>query len=127
MQPRFALNAATIKSSPLDRQIELAQANGFRQVGLWLSDVEAEIAKGRSVSEIRSQLDGAGLGVAELCFLGGWQDTDDAGFPEVLKKAHRLCEISRGLGCELIIVVPALGPGHLAHGSERFRQVCAVA
>ena len=121
MHGRFCLNTATIKNTPLALQIELARQAGFRQIGLWLNDVEAAMAEGKTLEEIRSQLDSSGLRVAEFCFLGGWQDADENRLEEVLKQTHHICDISRGLGCEIVVTVPALGPGWLTGASERFR------
>ena len=45
MLERFCLNTATIKNAPLDLQIELARSAGFRQIGLWLKDVEAGVGE----------------------------------------------------------------------------------
>jgi 2-keto-myo-inositol isomerase len=127
MDQRFCLNAATIKTTPLDLQIDLARNAGFHQIGLWLKDVEDATAQGRSLSEIKDQLDASGLRVAEFCFLGGWQDADEPKFKEVLIQTRRICEFSRALGCEIVVTVPALGQGWLAGAPERFRQVCQVA
>jgi 2-keto-myo-inositol isomerase len=127
MHQRFCLNTATIKTTPLDLQIELARKAGFRQIGLWLKDVEAAMAQGKSLGEIKTQLDSSGLRVAEFCFLGGWQDADQTRLKEVLKQTHHICGVSRDLGCEIVVTVPALGPGWLNGASERFRQVCQVA
>jgi 2-keto-myo-inositol isomerase len=127
MLERFCLNAATIKSTPLDLQIELAREAGFRQIGLWLKDVEAAMAQGKLLGKIKAQLDSSGLRVAELCFLGSWQDSDETRLKEVLNQTHHICEVSRGLGCGIVVTVPALGPGWLNGAPERFRQVCHVA
>jgi len=127
MHQRFCLNTATIQSTPLDLQIELAREAGFRQIGLWLKDVEAAMVRGKSLGEIKAQLDSSGLRVAEFCFLGGWQDADETRLKKVLNQTHHICEVSRGLGCEIVVTVPALGPGWLLGTPERFRQVCQVA
>jgi 2-keto-myo-inositol isomerase len=127
MHERFCLNTAIIKSTPLERQIELAQAAAFRQIGLWLDDVKAAMAQGESLGEIKAKLDSSGLRVAELCFLGGWMDADETKLKEVLIQTHYICEISRALGCKIVVTIPALGPGWLNGAPERFRQVCQVA
>lgn len=127
MHERFCLNTATIKIAPLETQIALAREAGFRQIGLWLKDVEAATAQGKSLREIKARLDSSGLRVAEFCFLGGWMDADEARLPEVLNQARRICEVSRELGCETVVTVPALGPGCVSGAAERFRQMCQVA
>jgi 2-keto-myo-inositol isomerase len=127
MQDRFCLNTATIKNTPLGLQIELARQAGFRQIGLWLKDVEAAVAGGASLAEIKTQLDFSGLRVAEICFLGGWMDADETRLKEVLDQTRHICEVARGLGCEIVVTVPALGPGWLDGAPDRFRQVCQAA
>jgi 2-keto-myo-inositol isomerase len=127
MHERFCLNAATIKTTPLDLQIDLARDAGFSQIGLWLKDVEDGMAHGRSLKEIKDQLDSSGLRVAEFCFLGGWQDADQPKLQEVLNQTRHICEVSRALGCDIVVTVPALGPGWSGGAPERFRQVCQVA
>jgi len=121
MRERFCLNTATIKTAPLDLQIKLAQESGFGQIGLWLKDVEAAMAKGKSL------VDSSGLRVVEFCFLGGWQDADVAQFGEVLTQTRHICEVARRLGCEIVVTVPPLKARGLAGAPERFRQVCRVA
>ena len=127
MNDRFCLNTATIKTTPLDLQIDLAREAGFRQIGLWLKDVEAAMEQGKSLGEIKATWTHAGLRVAEFCFLGGWQDANEPRIKEVLSQTHHICKVSRGLGCEIVVTVPALGPGWLKGAPERFRQVCQVA
>ncbi len=127
MNERFCLNTATIKNTPLDLQITLAREAGFRQIGLWMKDVEAAMAQGKSLGEIKTLLDSSGLRVAEICFLGGWMDADETRLKEVLKQTHHLCEVSRGLGCEIVVTIPALAPGWMDGAPGRFRQVCQVA
>jgi sugar phosphate isomerase/epimerase len=127
MHERFCLNAATIKTTPLDQQIDLAQAAGFHQIGLWNKDIDDALAAGRSLAEIKAKLDASGLRVAELCFLGGWMDADEAKLKGVLAQAHRLSEMSKALGCDILVTVPALSAGWLNGAPDRFRQVCQVA
>lgn len=127
MHERFCLNTATIKTAPLDVQITLAREAGFRQIGLWLQDVETATAQGKSLAEIKAHLDACNLRVAEFCFLGGWMDADAAHFPGVLERTRHICEVSRQLGCETVVTVPALEAGWLKDAAERFRQVCQAA
>jgi len=79
MRNRFCLNAATIKGTSLERQIQLASAVGFKGIGLWLEDVEAALSRGESLNGISESLRGAALKVEEFCFLGSWQEADGGG------------------------------------------------
>ncbi len=127
MHKRFCLNTATIKGTSLDVQIELAREAGFHQIGLWLKDVEASMAQGKSLLEIKAKLDASGLGVGEFLAVTGWYDADDAKLKEVVKQTHHVSEVSRALGCDVVVTVPALDPGWLPGAPERFRQVCQAA
>jgi len=127
MLDRFCLNTATVKNAPLDLQIELAREAGFRQIGLWLKDVDSFIAQGKPLGEIKAQLHSSGLRVAEVCFLGGWQDAEGGRMEEVLNETHRICNVARALGSDIVVTVPALAPGWLEGAPHRFRRVCLVA
>ncbi len=84
MRSRFCLNTATIKQLSLEQQIRLASAAGFPRIGLWLDDIEAATSRGVPLDGIGRWIEQAGLKVEELCFLGGWQDAEEAEFPRVL-------------------------------------------
>ena len=127
MRERFCLNTATIKNTPLEQQIEIAGKAGFRQIGPWLKDIEAAMAQGESLGDIKAHLDKCGLKVGEVCFLGGWMEADPAQFNEVLKQAHHICQVTRALGGDIVVVVPSLKPGFTEGAPERFRRVCQAA
>jgi sugar phosphate isomerase/epimerase len=127
MLERFCLNAATIKATPLERQIELAAKAGFPQIGLWNSDVDAALARGESLNGLKRRLDDIGLRVGEFCFLPGWMDADEARLKTTLAETRRLSEMTRALGCDLLVTIPSIKPGFLDGASDRFRQVCEAA
>ncbi len=127
MDERFCLNMATIWSTPLDAQIKMACDAGFCQIGLWAKDVEGAISAGESLSKIRGMLGDSGLKVAELCYLGGWQDASESQLKPLLDVTRHLCELAQGLGCETIVAVPAMTPGWMQGAPARFRQICHVA
>jgi 4-hydroxyphenylpyruvate dioxygenase len=127
MRSRFCLNAATIKATSLERQIQLASAAGFNGIGLWLEDVEAALSRGKSLREISESLRDAALKVEEFCFLGGWQEADERGASRVMRDAERIFQVSQALGCDLVVAVPAQAAGFLESGPQRFRRVCQIA
>jgi sugar phosphate isomerase/epimerase len=127
MRNRFSLNTATIKQLPLAQQIRLASATGFHGIGLWLDDIEAATSMGIPLDGIARWVDEAGLKVEEVCFLGGWQDALRAEFPAVLEKTRHICRISRALGCDVVVAVPALQSDTLEFAPARLREVCDAA
>jgi 2-keto-myo-inositol isomerase len=127
MRSRFCLNTATIKKAPLEQQIRLASSAGFQRIGLWLDDIEETLKGGTSLETISMWIQNAGLKVEELCFLGGWQEAEEETFPVVLQTARQLCRVASLLHCDIVVAVPALHCGSVAHGPARFRSVCEVA
>lgn len=127
MRNRFCLNTATIKKISLDEQIRLASAAGFHGIGLWLDDIELATSRGTSLDAIASWVQHAGLKVEELCFLGGWQDADEEQFPLVLQRTRHISQISRAVGCDIVVAVPTLKPGFLDGAPGRLGEVCRAA
>jgi sugar phosphate isomerase/epimerase len=127
IQSRFCLNTATINETPLELQVQLASSARFTRIGLWLADLEKASRRGKPLPEISESLQTAGLKVEEICFLGNWQDTDAEGFARTVQDAHRICQVSQALGCDLVVAVPAQGRGSLDSAPMRFRRICQVA
>jgi sugar phosphate isomerase/epimerase len=127
MRNRFCLNAATIKTTSLDQQIQLASAAGFRGIGLFLDDVETALSRGESLHEISESLRDAALKVEEFCFLGGWQEADERRGSRITRDAQRIFQVSQALGCDLVVAVPAQAAGFFESGPQRFRRVCQIA
>jgi 4-hydroxyphenylpyruvate dioxygenase len=65
--------------------------------------------------------------VEEFCFLGGWQEADQAGFARAIEDTRQLCRLATALGCDLLIAVPAAAAGTLDAAPQRFRKLCDVA
>ena len=127
LNERFCLNAATIKRSSLEQQIQITSAAGFRAIGLWIDDIETALTRGVALGDVADWLKQAGLKVVELCFVGGWQDATEEAFARVVGETQHLCQVARGLGCDLVVAVPALGPGSLDAAPARFRTICLAA
>ena len=127
MRDQFCLNAATIKTTPLERQIQIASTSGFGKIGLWLEDVDAAVRGGKSLGDISALLRHAGLKVNEFCFVGGWQETDEEGIPKIMQDPQRIFQVSQAPGCDLVVAVPALTAGFLKDGPLRFRRLCEIA
>jgi sugar phosphate isomerase/epimerase len=127
MRQRACLNTATIKKVPVRQQLRAAFAAGFRRIGLWVDDVEAAQCCGTGLAQISGWIREAGLEVAELCFIGGWQEADESAFPTVLVGAHHICRVAHDLDCDTVVAVPAMGWGLLEAAAARFREICQVA
>jgi sugar phosphate isomerase/epimerase len=71
----FTLSGAGFGEPPrhgFQRRCEAAAAAGFSGVGLHVDDLARTSASGLDTAGMRSLLDGAGLSLVEIEFLGGW-------------------------------------------------------
>lgn len=60
------------RSISFAERVAAAQAGGANQIGWWVQDYLAELAKGRTAGELRRIADDAGVRVVEIEFLRGW-------------------------------------------------------
>jgi sugar phosphate isomerase/epimerase len=117
------LNASTIRGTPVRRQIEVAAAAGFGAMELWFSDVDAHLAEGGSLSDLRHALNDAGLVVPTLIYFSGWFDCDATRWPQIQGDCARRMEQAAALGATWLICSPPEGPADLALGAQRYREL----
>jgi len=88
---RYALNAATIRGYklPIEQQIDVCAQAGFDAIEPWLSDVDAFVAAGGHLSDLRRQLDDGGLEVAGAIAFWKWADRDPGVRRQSLELARR--------------------------------------
>ncbi len=118
---RWALNASTIRPTPLLKKIEVAGAAGYEGIELWHDDIEAYLYAGGSIAELRSALDGAGLCVPTTIYLGGWFDCSETDFPRVLETCRKRMEQAAEVGARHVIAGPASGKADVHIGAKRYR------
>ena len=71
----FTLSGAGFGEAPrhgFEQRCEAAAAAGFAGVGLHVDDLPRTLAAGLAVDDMRALLDGTGLRLVEIEFLGGW-------------------------------------------------------
>lgn len=128
----LALNTSTIRcgDAPLETLINATAAAGFTAIEPWVREIDAFVASGRSLAELRRRLDDAGLRVVNLIGFFEWAVDDDtrraAGFAE----AARALNLANALGAPFI-AAPPLG-AHTTHvdlrrASARFGKLMDLA
>jgi sugar phosphate isomerase/epimerase len=108
---RYCLNASTIRGTPVARQIEVAALAGYGAIELWFDDVDAHVAAGGTIAELRAMLDARGLVVPTVIYLGGWLDC-----------GVRL-EQAAQMGSNHVIACPAMGRADVAQGARHYREL----
>jgi sugar phosphate isomerase/epimerase len=122
----LSLNASTIRGTPILRQIEVAAEAGFAGIELWFADVDAHLARGGSLAELRRALDDRGLAVPTLIYLGDWFDAADADWPRIKSQCGFRLEQAAALGAPRAIAGPPAGRADVERGARRYRELIEV-
>ena len=119
----LGLNASTIRGTPVLRQIEVAAQAGFQAIELWFADIDAHLAAGGSLLEIRSALDDSGLQVPTVIYIGDWFDCPDSQWPTVRDHCVRRLAQAAILGAPHVIAGPPANAADLNLGTRRYREL----
>ncbi|MBM3823724.1 MAG: sugar phosphate isomerase/epimerase [Verrucomicrobia bacterium] len=123
---RYALNASTIRPTPLTRKIEIAARAGYAGIELWHDEIEAALAVGSTLSDLRRQLDESGLRVPTTIYLGGWFEATPATYPAALEHCRRRMEHAATLGAEFIIASPPPDRADYRLGASRYAELLSL-
>lgn len=120
---RYALNASTIRPTPLLRKIKVASQAGYAGIELWHDEIESHLSEGGTLKDLRDRLTDAGLGVPTTIYLGGWFEASEAEYPAVLERCRVRMDHSAALGAEFVIASPPLGRADYGVGAARYVQL----
>ncbi|MER3403904.1 MAG: xylose isomerase [Chloroflexota bacterium] len=126
VQRLFCLNASTIRPVPLLDKIRIAGQAGYGGIELWNNELDAFIAAGGSLTQVRRALDDAGLAVPDLIALHGWIESSPEEYPRVRDEARRRMEQAAALGAPYIIASPPRGRVDLERAAERYGDLLAL-
>ena len=128
---KYSLNTSTIKGAklPLDREIEVAAAAGFRGVEPWIEEIESFVAAGGSLRDLRKRIDDLGITVAGAVGFAAWIVDDESQRKRGLEHLKKDMDLLAAIGGRYI-ASPAIGahqPEHakpeLARIAERYRAI----
>ena len=138
---RLSLHAGTLRPvQRFEQKAELAARAGFGAWALRGVELEAYLAEGWTIDDVRRLNERHGLTISESGSLMQWQFT--GGVPllntfqrppaatdaELLSRADRLLEWTRALGCDLVAAIGAYeADGTVAEAVRDFRRVCQMA
>lgn len=120
---RYALNASTIRPTPILDKIRIAGQAGYGAIELWHDEIDTHLAAGGTLADLQTALAVHALVVPTTIYLGDWFDADDDTWPGVRDECRRRMEQAVALGAPHIIAGPADGRPDYALGARRYREL----
>lgn len=106
----YCLNSSTIRPAPLSEKIRIAASVGYKAIELWHDDIDLYLLQGRTLEDLRTELDDAGLEVPTTIFLKGWFDTTGKDHTAALDECKRRMEQAGAVGAHHCIGGPPHDP-----------------
>jgi 2-keto-myo-inositol isomerase len=122
----YCLNASTIRPTPILDKIRIAGEVGYKAIELWHDEIEAFVAGGRPISDIKKALSDAGLSVPTTIYLRGWCDTTGAEHTAGLDECRKRLEQAATLGAVYSIASPAGGKVDVALAAKNYRELVDI-
>jgi 2-keto-myo-inositol isomerase len=119
----YCLNTSTIRPTPLLAKIRVASAAGYAAIEPWNAEVDEYLARGGTLSELKTALDDAGLKVVSMIALGDWITTEGDAYARVLDECRRRMDQAAALGSPYIVASPPDEVVDLAHAARRYAEL----
>ena len=123
---RYCLNTSTIRPTPLLDKIRIAGEVGYGAIELWHDDLDAHIAKGGTLADVKSALADQGLAVPTTIYLAGWFDATPEAYPVALEECKRRMGQAAGLGAPYVIASPSAGEADYDTGATRYLELLEI-
>lgn len=123
---RYCLNSSTIRPAPILKKIEVAAQAGYSAIELWHDDIDAHVARGGTVREIRRALDDRGLVVPTTIYLKGWFETSGAEHVRQLDECKRRMAQAVEVGAIHVIAGPPAGIADHDVGARNYRELLEI-
>lgn len=105
----YCLNTSTIRGQKLSlaEQVEVAAKAGYQAIEPWIREVQAFVEKGGKLTDVKKQLDDAGMTVESAIGFANWIVDDDQQRAKGLETARHDMDLVRQLGGKRIAAPPA--------------------
>jgi 2-keto-myo-inositol isomerase len=123
MSFQYCRNASTIRPTPNLDKIRIAGEVGYTAIELWHDDIEAFIASGGKLTDIKKGLSDAGLALPTTIYLRGWCDTVGSEHAAGLDECKRRLEQAATLGAIHSIASPAGGKVDVALAARNYKEL----
>jgi sugar phosphate isomerase/epimerase len=120
---KYCLNSSTIRPVPILKKIEIARRAGYSAIELWHDDMDAHLAQGGSLRDIRLAVEDQGLTVPTTISLKGWFETTGAEHARKLVEVQRRMEQAAAVGAIHVIAGPPAGPADHDLGARHYREL----
>lgn len=107
-QVRFCLNTSTIREQKLslEEEVDLAAEVGYDGIEPWIREIEAHLAGGKSLSDLRKRIEDRGLKVESAIGFANWSVDDDARRQAGVEQMKRDMDLVRQIGGSRIAAPP---------------------
>jgi 2-keto-myo-inositol isomerase len=122
----YCLNSSTIRPVPILKKIEIAAKAGYTAIELWHDDIDAHIAAGGTVQEIRHAVDDQNLDVPTTIYLKGWFETTGPEHIAELDECKRRMAQSVAVGALHVIAGPPAGMADHDQGARNYRELLEI-
>jgi len=122
----YCLNASTIRPVPILKKIEIAGKAGYAAIELWHDDIDAHLAAGGTLREIRKALDDQNLEVPTTIYLKGWFETTGAEHTAELDECKRRMAQAAEVGAIHVIAGPPGGTADHDQGARNYRELLQI-
>lgn len=120
---RYSLNSSTIRTTPLMEKIRVAGEAGYAAIELWHDDIDATLAKGVTLADIRQALLDHGLAVPTTIHLKQWFQTTGAEYDSVVEDSKRKLEQAAAVGAPYVVAGPPAGVADRELGGRRYHEL----
>ncbi len=119
----YCLNTSTIRPASLPEKIRAAGEAGYSAIELWHDDVDAYLAQGGSIADLRKMLADWALSVPSMIYLAGWFETTGEEHRQKLMECRRRMDQAAELGAPICVAGPPGGKADLALGTQNYREL----
>lgn len=123
---KYSLNASTIRPTPIVEKIKIAGETGFAAIELWHDEIDAHIAQGGTIGDLKSALADGGLAVPTTIYLGGWFDSTGDEHAAAIDECKRRMAQAAELGAAYIIAGPPGGKADYDLGAAHYRELLEI-
>ena len=120
---QYCLNSSTIKPVPILEKIAIAAKAGYAGIELWHDDIDALIASGGSVSDVRKAVDDHGLAVPTTIHLKDWFQPAGETHQQAMDEAKRKFEQAAAVGAPHTVAGPPHGKVDRELGAKHYHEL----
>lgn len=123
---RFCLNASTICTTPVLRQIEVARLAGYEAIELWHDHIDLHLKSGGSLADVKKAVDDNGLAVPTTIYLAGWFQPAGVEHSKALDEVRRRFEQAAAVGATYSIAGPPPGKADRELGAKHYSELLEI-